>query len=91
MLKQISNVSSTLIINSYEGFYANGSTADLVLKDNIFNGYMLKSSLILPGAFQKQSKQRFFTNQVIPLNHLVRVARFFYKQIWEYTILQVYI
>ena len=39
MLKQISNVSSTLIINSYEGFYANGSTADLVLKDNIFNGY----------------------------------------------------
>ena len=39
MLKQISNVSSTLIINSYEGFYANGGAADLVLKDNIFNEY----------------------------------------------------
>ena len=39
MLKQISNVSSTLIINSYEGFYAHDGNADLILKENIFNKY----------------------------------------------------
>jgi S-adenosylmethionine/arginine decarboxylase-like enzyme len=39
MLKQISNVSSTLIINSYEGFYARDGNADLILKENIFNKY----------------------------------------------------